>query len=161
MIITIDIEQQNNVSIAASFIPFFHSNHFDIHLALPKNDDDDDDDDDDNEHERVFQQVRQSARRIDQTHYENINKRKFSTDNESTNKKSKQCSECSKSFLNRTSLIHHRQHEQHHQVKSSKSTLRPGSSTQNLLERRRHVTDTSSLSYCSIKFVLSNEFLHE
>ncbi|CAF4349448.1 unnamed protein product, partial [Rotaria sp. Silwood2] len=203
MIITIDIEQQNNVAIAASFITFFDSNHFDINLALPKsldnepemimtkinkNDNDDesntDDDDNDDEHERVFQQVLQSARRIDQTRYENINKRKLSTDNENTNKKSKvttnendvstsrtksstsirhQCSECSKSFLNRTSLVRHRhrQHEQHHQIKSGKSTLRPGSSTQNPLGRGRHATDTSSLSCCSINFVLSNEFLHE
>ncbi|CAF4316775.1 unnamed protein product, partial [Rotaria sordida] len=90
IIIPIDIEQQNNVAIAASFITFFDSNYFDINLALPKsldnepemimtkinkNDDDDDDDgtntddddNDDNEHERVFQQVLQSARRIDQT----------------------------------------------------------------------------------------------
>ncbi|CAF4025607.1 unnamed protein product, partial [Rotaria sordida] len=147
IIIPIDIEQQNNVAIAASFITFFDSNYFDINLALPKsldnepemimtkinkNDDDDDDDgtntddddNDDNEHERVFQQVLQSARRIDQTRYESINKRKLSTDNENnTNKKSKvttnendvstsrtksstsirhQCSECSKTFLNRT-----------------------------------------------------------
>ncbi|CAF3381337.1 unnamed protein product [Rotaria sp. Silwood2] len=31
----------------------------------------------------------------------------------------------------------------------------------NPLDRGRHATDTSSLSCCSIKFVLSNEFLHE
>ena len=36
MIITMDIKQQNNVAIAASFVTFFDSNHFDIHLALPK-----------------------------------------------------------------------------------------------------------------------------
>ncbi|CAF4702597.1 unnamed protein product [Rotaria sp. Silwood1] len=209
IILTIDIEQQNNVAIAASFITFFDSNYFDINLSLPKsldnepemiitklnknnnnNDDDDDEsntDDDDNnddEHERVFEQVLQSARRIDQTRYENINKRKFSIDNENTNKKLKvttnendisisrtksstsiryQCSECSKSFLNRTSLVRHRhrQHEQHHQIKSNKSTLRPNSSTQNPLGRGRHATDTSSLSCCSINFILSNEFLHE
>ena len=37
----------------------------------------------------------------------------------------------SKSFLNRTSLVRHchRQHEQHRQIKSTKTTLRPGSST--------------------------------
>ncbi|CAF1525144.1 unnamed protein product [Rotaria sp. Silwood1] len=209
IILTIDIEQQNNVAIAASFITFFDSNYFDINLSLPKsldnepemiitklnknnnnNDDDDDEsntDDDDNnddEHERVFEQVLQSARRIDQTRYENINKRKFSIDNENTNKKLKvttnendisisrtksstsiryQCSECSKSFLNRTSLVRHRhrQHEQHHQIKSNKTTLRPNSSTQNPLGRGRHATDTSSLSCCSINFILSNEFLHE
>ncbi|CAF2034268.1 unnamed protein product [Rotaria magnacalcarata] len=50
----------------------------------------------------------------------------------------------------------HRQHEQHHQVKSGKTTLRPGPTTQNPLGRGRHATDTSSLSCCSIKFVLSN-----
>ncbi|CAF3625957.1 unnamed protein product [Rotaria sp. Silwood1] len=74
-----------------------------------------------------------------------------------------QCSECSKSFLNRTSLVRHRhrQHEQHHQIKSNKTTLRPNSSTQNPLGRGRHATDTSSLSCCSINFILSNEFLHE
>ncbi|CAF4992143.1 unnamed protein product, partial [Rotaria socialis] len=107
MIVTIDIEQQNNVAIAASFITFFDSNHFDIQLALPKsldnepemimskmhkneNDDEsntDDDDNNDDDHERVFEQVLQSARRIDQTRYENINKRKLSTDNENSNKK--------------------------------------------------------------------------
>ncbi|CAF4802388.1 unnamed protein product [Rotaria socialis] len=69
-----------------------------------------------------------------------------------------QCSECSRSFINRTSLVRHRhrQHEQHHQVKSGKTTLRPGPTTQNPLGRGRHATDTSSLSCCSIKFVLSN-----
>jgi hypothetical protein len=46
-------------------------------------------------------------------------------------------------------------------VKSGKTTIRPGSSTQNPLGRGRHATDTSSLSCCSIKFVLSNEFLRE
>lgn len=200
MTITIDIEEQNNVSIASSFITFFDSNHFDIQLALPKsldnepemimskmhkndNDDesntDDDDENNNNEHERVFEQVLQSARRIDQTRYENINKRKLSTDNETPSKKQRvqittdehiktsnryQCSECSKSFLNRTSLIRHRhrQHEQHQQVRSGqKSTLRPTSTTQNPLGRGRHATDTSSLSCCSIKFLLSNEFLSE
>ncbi|CAF3505753.1 unnamed protein product [Rotaria socialis] len=204
MIVTIDIEQQNNVAIAASFITFFDSNHFDIQLALPKsldnepemimskmhkneNDDEsntDDDDNNDDDHERVFEQVLQSARRIDQTRYENINKRKLSTDNENSNKKPRlttdendvsssrtksstsnrhQCSECSKSFINRTSLVRHRhrQHEKHHQVKSGKTALRPGSTTQNPLGRGRHATDTSSLSCCSIKFVLSTEFLQE
>ncbi|CAF5060756.1 unnamed protein product, partial [Rotaria sp. Silwood1] len=39
--------------------------------------------------------------------------------------------------------------------------LRPNSSTQNPLGRGRHATDTSSLSCCSINFILSNEFLHE
>ncbi|CAF4323782.1 unnamed protein product, partial [Rotaria magnacalcarata] len=77
MIVTIDIEQQNSVAIAASFITFFDSNHFDIQLALPKsldnepemimskmhkneNDDEsntDDDDNNDDDHERVFEQV--------------------------------------------------------------------------------------------------------
>jgi hypothetical protein len=108
MIVTMDIEQQNNVAIAASFVTFFDSNHFDIRLALPKSLDnepemiisrtnkhedesntDEEDDDDDDQHERVFHQVLQSARRIDQTRYENINKRKLSTDDEKTNKKSK------------------------------------------------------------------------
>ncbi|CAF3933512.1 unnamed protein product, partial [Rotaria sp. Silwood1] len=74
IILTIDIEQQNNVAIAASFITFFDSNYFDINLSLPKsldnepemiitklnknnnnNDDDDDesntDDDDNNDDE--------------------------------------------------------------------------------------------------------------
>ena len=41
------------------------------------------------ENERVFHQVLQSARRIDQTRYENINKRKLSTCDEHSNKKSK------------------------------------------------------------------------
>ena len=75
-----------------------------------------------------------------------------------------QCSECSKSFISRTNLVRHRhrQHEQHRQIKSSKSKLRPGSSsTPNPLGRGRHATDTSSLSCCSIKFVLSHEFLRE
>jgi hypothetical protein len=107
MIVTIDIEQQNNVALAAAFVTFFDTNHFDIHLALPKSLDNepemlmtknnenqdesntDDDDDDDEQHERVFQQVLQSARRIDQTRYENINKRKLSTDEDKTNKKSR------------------------------------------------------------------------
>ncbi|CAF4797624.1 unnamed protein product [Rotaria socialis] len=144
----------------------------------------DDDDNNDDDHERAFEQVLQSARRIDQTRYENINKRKLSTDNENSNKKPRlttnendvyssrtksstsnrhQCSECSKSFINRTSLVRHRhrQHEQHHQVKSGKTTLRPGSTTQNPLGQGRHATDTSSFSCCSIKFVLSTEFLQE
>ena len=214
MVVNFDIEEQNNMAIAASFVTFFDSNHFDVRLALPRsldnepemvaqrmnrkahddesnsdeNDDDDDDDDDDDEdeddqHERVFQQVLQSARRIDQTRYENINKRKISTDDEATNKKSRfktespstadpskstassrhQCSECSKSFLNRTSLVRHRhrQHTQHRQVKSSKSTLRPGTTQPNPLGRGRHATDTSSLSCCSIQFHLSEPFLRE
>ena len=196
LIITNDIEQQNNVAIASSFVTFFDSNYFNIHLALPKsldnepemimtrinkinNDDDDDesntdddDDDDNDQHERVFQQVLQSARRIDQTRYENIKKRKLSTDDERINKDEissntpirYQCSECIKSFLNRTSLVRHchRQHEQHRQIKSTKTTLRPGSSSkQNPLGRGRHATDTSSLSCCSIKFILTNEFLRE
>jgi hypothetical protein len=193
MIITTDINQQNNAAIAASFVTFFDSNHLNIQLALPKSLDDEPemimtrtnkmededesntDEEDDEQHERVFQQVLQSARRIDQTRYENIKKRKLSTDNdhEKANKDEirYQCSECSKSFLNRTSLVRHchRQHEQHRQVKSNKTTLRPAGSssssatttTQNPLGRGRHATDTSSLSSCSIKFVLSNEFLRE
>ncbi len=191
MIITTDINQQNNVAIAASFVTFFDSNHLNIQLALPKSLDDEPemimtrtnktededesntDEEDDEQHERNFQKVLQSARRIDQTRYENIKKRKLSTDNDhdKTNKDEvrHQCSECSKSFLNRTSLVRHchRQHEQHRQVKSSKTTLRPSgassasTTTQNPLGRGRHATDTSSLSSCSIKFVLSNEFLQE
>ncbi|CAF1164023.1 unnamed protein product [Adineta ricciae] len=206
--VVIDIEQQNNVAIAASFVTFFDTNHFDIHLALPKslddepemmmskmskntdesNTDDDDDDDDDEEndaeqHERDFQQVLQSARRINQTRYEHTPKRKLSTDEDKTpTKKSKtttnddnntrlkpsgpirhQCHECPKSFLNRTSLVRHchRQHDQHRQVKSNKTSLRPGLPTQNPLGRGRHATDTSSLSCCSINFVLSREFLQQ
>jgi hypothetical protein len=193
LIITTDIEQQNNVAIAASFVTFFDLNNFNIQLALPKsldnepemlmtrinkNEDDDEsntDDDNDEQHERVFQQVLQSARRIDQTRYENIKKRKLSTDDENKITKDEnsstsiryQCSECSKSFLNRTSLVRHchRQHDQHRQIKSNKTTLRPGSTTttttQNPLGRGRHATDTSSLSCCSIKFILSDEFLRE
>lgn len=193
MIISTDIEQQNNVAIASSFVTFFDSNYFNIDLALPKSLDnepemlitrinktededesntDDDDDDDDDQHERVFHQVLQSARRIDQTRYENIKKRKLSVDDERTNKDEitstpirYQCTECTKSFLNRTSLVRHchRQHDQHRQIKSTKTTLRPGTTTttQNPLGRGRHATDTSSLSCCSIKFVLSDEFLRE
>lgn len=190
MLIDTDINQQNNVAIAASLVTFFDSAHLNIQLALPKslddepemmisrtsrNDDDDesnsDDDDDDEQHERVFQQVLQSARRIDQTRYENIKKRKLSTDDDpekSTKEEMRhQCSECSKSFSNRTSLLRHghRQHEQHRQVKSTKTTLRPAgsttTSTPNPLGRGRHATDTSSLSSCSIKFLLSSDFLRE
>lgn len=191
MLINTDVNQQNNVAIAASLVTFFDSAHLNIQLALPKslddepemmmsrtnrnNDDDDEsnsDDDDDEQHERVFQQVLQSARRIDQTRYENIKKRKLSTDDDpekSTKEDIRhQCSECSKTFSNRTSLIRHchRQHEQHRQVKSSKTTLRPSgstttTSTPNPLGRGRHATDTSSLSSCSINFLLSSEFLRE
>lgn len=190
MVINTDINQQNNVAIAASFVTFFDSTHLNIQLALPKslddepemimsrankNDEEDEsntDDDDDEQHERVFQQVLQSARRIDQTRYENIKKRKLSTDDDSEkiNKEEvrHQCTECSKSFLNRTSLVRHvhRQHEQHRQIKSNKTSLRPAgsttaTSTPNPLGRGRHATDTSSLSSCSINFVLSSEFLRE
>ena len=113
MIITVDVEQQNDVAIAASLVTLFDSNHFDIHLALPINldnepemmmtklnknanddetnteDDNNNDSDNNNEHERVFQQVLQSARRIDQTRYENINKRKHSIEDENATKKAK------------------------------------------------------------------------
>jgi hypothetical protein len=117
-LVTIDIDEQNNVPIAASLVTFFDSNHFDVCLALPRSlanepemmmsermkrpnknnasnmdddddddggddddDDDDDDDGDDDQHERVFEQVLQTARRIDQTRYEHIHKRSLSTDN--------------------------------------------------------------------------------
>ena len=191
LIITNDVEQQNNVALAATFVTFFDSNHFNIQLALPKSldnepemlinrsmktDDDDDDDEtnsDDEQHERVFAQVLQSARRIDQTRYENIKKRQLSTDdNSSPSTKSEPqqqqqqrytCNECSKTFLNRTSLVRHchRQHDQHRQVKSTKTTIRPGQTTPNPLGRGRHATDTSSLSCCSINFVLSTDFQRE
>lgn len=112
--IKIEVEEQNQVSIVASLVTFFDSNNFDVRLALPKTldnepemlmhryqsnnsqDDDDDDDDDTNsdendddqqdQHERVFEQVLQTARRIDQTRYE---KRKLSTDEGSPSKKVK------------------------------------------------------------------------
>lgn len=46
-------------------------------------------------------------------------------------------------------------------MKSGKSSLRPGLPTQNPLGRGRHATDTSSLSCCSINFVLSKDFLQQ
>jgi hypothetical protein len=66
--------------------------------------------------------------------------------------------------LNRTSLVRHRhrQHDQHRQIKSNKTNLRPASSsTPNPLGRGRHATDTSSLSCCSIQFRLHQDFLRE
>lgn len=46
-------------------------------------------------------------------------------------------------------------------MKSNKTSLRPGLPTQNPLGRGRHATDTSSLSCCSINFVLSHDFLQQ
>ena len=174
ILLTIDIEEQNQVAIAASLVTFFDSNQFDVRLALPRSLDnepemlqtsqegDSDSDEDDDQHERVFEQVLQTARRIDQTRYEHIHKRPISSEDENKPTSSSssvlrhQCPECSKSFFNRTSLVRHRhrQHEQHRQIK-----LRP--ITSNPLGRGRHATDTSSLSSCSIQFHLSSEFLRE
>ena len=195
--ISIDVDEQNRVAIAATFVTYFDNPMFDIDIALPKTldnepemrideadrsitDDDDDEDEDeddennDREHQRVFEQVLQSARRIDQTRYEIRPKRENSSDENLNHTKRLKvttadaskysCVECGKTFLNRTSLVRHRhrQHDQQRQIKSSKNSLRPASSsTTNPLGRGRHATDTSSLSCCSIEFRLLSQFHDE